>query len=248
MNKLEFIYSEIDNEGLDTLKVISESNHLNEWVYHTIQPFLSGRVLEIGSGIGNITSYAVEDKLTITASDIRSNYCKLLIEKFDGNKFLQAVYQIDIVHPDFENEYRNLLNSFDTVFAINIVEHVENDSLAIQNCRKLLQTGGTLIILVPAYPALYNRFDLELKHFRRYTIKTLSQLLSNEAFSISKIHYFNFIGILGWWFSGNVLKKKIIPLRQMKLYNKLVPVIKFIDKIIRGKIGLSVIIFAVKEN
>lgn len=248
MSKQKFNYSEIDNQGLDTLKIIAESDKLNEWIYNTIKPSLKGRILEIGSGIGNLTSYAVENKLHITASDIRDKYCEILSHKFYDNTYVEAVRKIDISHADFEKEYHDLINTFDTVFAINIIEHIENDMLAIQNCRKLLKNEGKLIILVPANPLLYNRFDIELKHFRRYTKKSLVQLLTNEKFNVSKIHYFNFIGILGWWFSGSILKKRLIPLGHMRLYNKLVPLGKMIDKITFGKMGLSLIAFADKEG
>jgi hypothetical protein len=47
---------------------------------------------------------------------------------------------------------------------------------------------------------------------------------------------------------GTILKRKIIPESNMRLYNKLVPLFKFIDKIIMNKIGLSCIIVYTKEQ
>jgi hypothetical protein len=59
--------------------------------------------------------------------------------------------------------------------------------------------------------------------------------------------YFNFIGIFGWWFSGNILRKKTIPDGQMKLYNTLVPIFKIVDKVMFNKMGLSVISVGMKK-
>jgi hypothetical protein len=53
--------------------------------------------------------------------------------------------------------------------------------------------------------------------------------------------YFNFAGILGWFLVGSVMKKKLIPESNMKLYNVLTPIFKIADKVVLNKMGLSVI-------
>jgi 2-polyprenyl-3-methyl-5-hydroxy-6-metoxy-1,4-benzoquinol methylase len=247
MSNQSFIYNEIDQEGLNILNVVSAVDKFNNWMYHSIKPFLKGDILEIGSGIGNITQCVINDKFKVTASDIRASYCSILHNRFDENPYLHEVRNIDIIHPNFDQEYHDLFDKFDSIFALNIVEHVENDILAIQNSRKLLRKNGNLIILVPAYPALYNRFDKELKHFRRYTKSKLEKLFLTADFKVYKTQYFNFIGIFGWWFSGSILRKKTIPKGQIKLFNMLVPIFKLIDKMMMNKVGLSIISFGTKK-
>jgi len=242
------IDEQYDKEGLDTLKVIADTHRFNNWMYQAIKPFLKGNILEIGSGIGNITNHVVKDKFSVTASDLRKNYCALLKERFAGNQYLTEVRVIDIVHPEFETEYSDLMGKFDCIFALNIVEHVFEDKAALVNFSKLLRQNGNLIILVPAYHALYNRFDKELKHYRRYTKSRLENLFSAAGLTISGSRYFNFMGIFGWWFSGKILNKKTIPKSQMKLFDRLVPIFKVVDKIVKTKIGLSVITFGKKSN
>ena len=146
------------------------------------------------------------------------------------------------MHPDFDTVYADLLGSLDALFALNVVEHIEDDLQAIANCKKLLKKGGRLLILVPAYQALYNGFDVGLEHYRRYNKKTLSALFKKNKIEITNSQYFNFIGIFGWFFSGSILKKETIPKGQMKVYNMLVPVFRIIDKMVLNKMGLSVIV------
>ena len=248
MSNKNFIYKEVDKEGLDVLNVIAAADKFNNWMYQTIKPFLKGNILEIGSGIGNITQCVINDNFKVTASDIRDNYCAMLQDRFGENPYLNEIRNIDIVHPEFDNEYKDLFDKFDSIVALNIVEHVENDGLAIKNCKKLLRQEGNLIILVPAYMGLYNQFDKELEHFRRYTKSTLEKIFIAAGLKINKTQYFNFIGILGWWFSGRILRKKTIPGGQMKLYNTLVPIFKLVDKVMLNKVGLSVITFGTKNN
>jgi 2-polyprenyl-3-methyl-5-hydroxy-6-metoxy-1,4-benzoquinol methylase len=241
----EFSYKEIDQEGLETLDVIAGADKFNRWMYDTIAPFCNGRILEIGSGIGNISQFFVERQADIVLSDIRDNYCEALSSKLSSRGI--AVHNIDLVAPDFDQRYAALLGTFDSVFALNVVEHIEDDVLAVANCAKFLKKGGCLLILVPAYQALYNHFDRELYHYRRYNKKMLGTLFQKNNFAIQRQQYFNLIGILGWYVSGKLQKNKTIPKGQMGLYNKLVPLFKLADSVVFKKAGLSVITAGIKN-
>jgi 2-polyprenyl-3-methyl-5-hydroxy-6-metoxy-1,4-benzoquinol methylase len=237
----DFTFKPVDLEGLETLNVVATADKFNRWMYETILPYCSGDILEIGSGTGNISEYFLREGHRIYLSDIRENYCHLLQQKFKDNPNLIGISELDLVHPEFEKVYAHLIGKFNTVFALNVVEHIENDSLAIANCYKLLKDGGSIIILVPAYQWLYNNFDKELYHFKRYVRKGLSKLLEENKFTIVRAMSFNAFGILGWFVSGSLMRKKIIPSGQMKLYNKLVPVFRLFDHMLFKRVGLSVI-------
>jgi len=236
--KKKFEYKDIDPEGLEILDVISSATKFNHWLYETISPYCTGKILEIGSGVGNISDFFIADKKSIYLSDIRSNYRSILEKKFELSS--NSVLDIDIAHPDFDKTYANLLSGFDSVFALNVVEHIKDDDLAIKNMFSLLKPGGTMTILVPAYQALYNDIDLSLEHFKRYNKKSLSALMREYA-PVKKTFYFNATGILAWWFSGKILRHKTIPAGEMRLYNTFVPVFKIVDKLVAKRVGLSVI-------
>jgi SAM-dependent methyltransferase len=241
-----FDFKEVDQEGLETLEAISKANHFNEWMYQTIRPHLSGHILEVGSGIGNISRLFLRDGHRITLSDVRDNYCQALERAFANEANLDGILHLDLVHADFEQQYAPHIGTFDSVFALNVVEHIENDALAIANTMRLLKPGGRMVILVPAYQWLYNRFDKELYHYRRYTARSLGALYRQNGLRVDKTFYFNTVGMAGWFYSGRVLNKKTIPRGQMSLYNKLVPVFKVIDKLVLNKTGLSVVAFGSK--
>ena len=93
-----------------------------------------------------------------------------------------------------------------------------------------------------------DQFDTELGHYRRYTKTTLSKVFINSDFEITHKQHFNFVGILGWFVSGQILKKKDIPKGQMKLYNTLVPIIKIVDKVLLNSVGLSTILVGKKKS
>lgn len=245
MEEIKFIQE--DHVGENTLDVIAEADKFNSWMYRTIRPFCKGRVLEIGSGIGNISRCFIEDGYQIMLSDIRERYCTNLEAKFGDSPNLLGIETMDLTDTEFDSKFGKYFGQFDTVFALNVLEHIRNNALALKNCHKLLAEGGQVVILVPSYQKLYNQFDQELGHYTRYTKATLSELFLTTRFRIIHSQYFNFAGIFGWFISGSILKKKSIPGGQMKLYNFLVPVIRIIDKLVFNSAGLSTILVGRKE-
>ncbi|TPV33858.1 class I SAM-dependent methyltransferase [Paucihalobacter ruber] len=242
----EIAFNENDPVGETTLTVISEAHQFNNWMYQTIKPFIKGNVLEIGSGIGNISKLVLNDGYNLMLSDIRQVYCNKLIKEFEGHQNYSGIIQMDLTDSNFEEKFKSHLRKYDTVFALNVVEHIKNDSLALQNCHKLLKDSGHLIILVPSYQKLYNKFDEQLGHYKRYNKSTLSKLFKENKICIIHKQYFNFTGIFGWYITGSLFKKDAIPGGQMKLYNAMVPIFKVVDKIIFNRMGLSTIIIGKK--
>lgn len=244
----EFEYKPIDNQGEDTLKTIALANHFNRWMYRTIKPFCAGKILEIGSGLGNISEFFLQDQANIFLTDIRDGYCESLRNMFKDAATLAGIEQMDLVDADFDKKFTQLFGTFDTVFALNVVEHILDDQLAALNCKKLLKPGGNLIILVPAYQWLYNNFDKELEHYRRYNRKQVETLFLLCGFNIRHSQYYNAAGIAGWFVSGKMQRHKIIPASQIRLYNKLVKFFILFDKLILNSFGLSVITVGRKQE
>lgn len=83
-------------------------------------------------------------------------------------------------------------NCLDVVVALNVLEHIEDDVCALQQIYRILKPGGTAIIEVPAGPDLFDFYDEELKHFRRYSIDDLSQKAMEAGFFIQRASHLGF--------------------------------------------------------
>ena len=234
--------NDIDKEGEEILNSIAVAKNFNEWMCSKLEPYSSQKILEIGSGIGNISQFLIKNNKDLVLSDLRNQYIKYLEQKFPKNKIIQ----LNLVDPNFQEKYKDHLNKYQLVFALNVIEHIQDDKLAMENINKLLKPGGFSFILVPAYGFLFNHLDKSLDHFRRYNKKKLKAIMPKD-FKTIKTYYFNFVGILGWFLTGTILRKKTIPKSNMRLYNKLVPLFKFIDLILLNKVGLSVINISKKK-
>jgi|SRR5688572_16147493 len=236
-----------DATGLYTLQVIAKAGKFNRWMYNEIKPFLKGEVLEIGSGIGNISELAVRDRLSITLSDYNERYCEWLKNKFALSENVRDVLKIDLLHPRFTDHFLNLKERFDSIFLLNVIEHIQDDATAIRNCSYLLKPEGHLIILAPAGNWLYSKLDKELGHVKRYRLRDLIALFEKENYTIMKSHHFNFTGIGGWFLFGKILRRRSLG-NEMSAFNSIVPAAKLVDKLILKKAGLSVIVAGRKNK
>lgn len=72
----------------------------------------------------------------------------------------------------------------DVLIMLNVLEHIEDDLSALRNAYKLLKSGGVIILEVPAGPSLYDAYDIELRHYRRYNSKELQSVLKSIGFRV----------------------------------------------------------------
>lgn len=233
----DFSFKEHDAEGLHTLEAVSEAGQFNRWMYEQVRPYVHGKILEVGSGIGNISSFFIRGQADITLSDVRAEYCLALQTAFPS----QTVLQMNLVDHDFTEKYAALSSTFNGVFALNVIEHIDDHLTALKNIRFLLKPGGTVLILVPAGPSLYNKIDKGLYHYRRYTRRSLPALLQSAGFRVEHTWMFNALGIPAWITGGLLFREKELKKGQMNAYDKLVPLARMLDKLTFRRVGLSVI-------
>lgn len=225
--------------GTETLTLLQEHNAFNQWMYEQIAPYCQGAILEIGSGIGNISDYFIQAGAQISLSDTEPEYCEYLKEKYALTPNVNGIYSIELGKK--KTEHHSHLAKYDTVFSLNVIEHIANDYQALESIYSFLKPGGKVVILVPAYQRLYNGFDKNLGHYRRYTASQIERVIKAGGFDILESFYFNAMGILGWFVSGHLLGNTQIPKGQMGMYNYLMPFNRFLDKTLQKKCGLSVI-------
>jgi glycosyltransferase involved in cell wall biosynthesis len=212
-----------DEHGSEILARLNRAPRFTKWMADTIRPYLGEKVLEIGAGIGNLTSNLVP-RMSYWASDINPQYLDRLKKLKQSRPYLQVQYTDASAGETYPQE------QFDTVICLNVVEHLEDDVRALRNIRGSLLKNGRAIILVPNGPGLYGSLDRVLGHYRRYTRKQLQEVCERAGFRVEKILKFNRIGAPGWWWNGRVLKKTTFGFWQIKVLNTLLPVVRPIDR------------------
>jgi len=81
--------------------------------------------------------------------------------------------------------------SFDACLALDVIEHIREDTLAVQEISRVLKPGGLLLATVPAFQWMWSKMD-ELGHFRRYTKSRFGELLKNAGLKPLIFSYYSF--------------------------------------------------------
>jgi SAM-dependent methyltransferase len=240
--RYNFFDSETEDIVYQTLQRMKKLRRYNQWIFLKFRPFLGRRVLEIGSGIGNITKFLLDRELII-ATDVEPKYLALLKNTFGKyKKFI--IEHLDISGAEMEH-YRSY--HIDSVICFNVLEHIEQDEKPLKKIFDLLEPEGRLLLLVPSHPWLYGSLDQHLGHHRRYGKRELKNKLEAVGFKIIFLTYFNRIGILGWFLNSKILRRKRLPSFQLRIYNFLVPLLK-LEKFFPLPFGISLLAVAEKSE
>lgn len=79
--------------------------------------------------------------------------------------------------------------SFDLVSALDVIEHMADDSAALAGIHRVLAPGGHLLVTVPAYEFLWSQHDVALSHYRRYTSTQVQTRLLQAGFKVERLTY-----------------------------------------------------------
>ena len=240
--RYNFFDSETEDIVYQTLQKMKKLHRYNQWIFSKFRPFLGRRVLEIGSGTGNITKFLLDRDLIIV-TDVEPKYLTHLRNTFEKYRKFE-IEHLDISGAEMEH-YRSF--HIDSVICFNVLEHVEQDETALRRIFSLLEPGGRLLLLVPSHPWLYGSIDKHLGHHRRYGKRELKNKLEAVGFKVVLMKYFNRIGILGWFLNSKVLGRKRLPSFQLKIYNLLVPLLK-LEKFFPLPFGTSLLAVAEKPE
>lgn len=224
-----------DEYGSRMLVELERTRRFNLWLGQTLRPFIGNRVLEIGAGVATMTSQFIPRDVYVVA-DTSAHYLHYLKSYSFGKPYLRVVP----ADPDKESDFQELEGAFDTVMAINMLEHAADEKQALQNIRATLEPGGRLILVAPLHPALHGSLDRFLERRQRYTMNEVEKLMTEAGFQVEKIFDFNRSSVPGWWLNGKLLKRNKFSRLQLKVLDMLTPVLKKLDRLLPWR-GLSVI-------
>lgn len=131
-------------------------------------------LLEVGCGTGGVLARiaAARPEIDLTGGD-------LLREALDvaRTRVPQAtLLQLDLRRIPYTEE-------FDVVCALDVLEHIDEDALALAEIRRTLRPGGSVLITVPQHPRLWSAADEFARHRRRYTRRALLGRLEEAGFA-----------------------------------------------------------------
>jgi SAM-dependent methyltransferase len=231
-----------DDSVTHSLAVLSRVYHYNHWIYNTVRPFLKGAILEVGAGVGNITQFLLNHP-RIACLEPSEPYVEYLRNRFADHRNL-SVHQAKIEElPNSELA----AGSYNSVVCANVLEHIEADQFALNIMAQMVTADGVVALVVPAVSSIYGRLDKRMGHYRRYNRGQLKGMLDRAGLRVVRARYFNGVGALGWWIQGQLLGHERIPERQTRIFDKLVPLLSALERILPPPLGQSLAVIGRKN-
>ncbi|MEA3335287.1 MAG: class I SAM-dependent methyltransferase [Chloroflexota bacterium] len=239
MNAMEFDEVALQKVREDRLLI----DELDRWLYDEIRPFFGQRVLDVGCGLGNFARHLTAKDLYI-GTDVSPASVAAVNKTYGAypNMHAQVANATD---PRFRKFKRF---EIDTVFSLNVFEHIDDHETALENVAYVLKPGGVLILVVPAHKWLYGSIDRSIGHYRRYDMTLLAEMFREVGINCVKLKYINALGAVGWFANGRVRRQDTPPSGQLKLFNKLVPLIRRFESLVPVPFGISLLAVARKGS
>ena len=204
-----------------------------------------GLIWEIGAGHGNMAIPLAEAGIATMPIEPLYSGAKALSSK-GFRSYAQTLDQLNL--PD---------NCLEAVGIFDVLEHLPNPETVLNEIYRILKPGGVLLTSVPAYQWLFSDFDVQIGHFRRYSRKSLFELLDGSNFKQIEISNLFFLFIapalilrrLPYLMGIRGRKRKSVPTSENFLIKLLTPILRIfllVETRMRIPLGLSIFSEATK--
>lgn len=213
----------------------AEANNYLDWLADLCAPHLGERCLELGAGHGDLTERFVATGRSIDATDVSDAFLDVLQRRFAEVDSVN-VCALDVTALDAHERY-------DSIVMANVLEHIEDDADALRRLHDALSPGGRLIVYVPAFMALYSRFDREIGHYRRYRRPQLRERFREAGFRVVDSRYVNSLGAPGWFVYCRLLGRKSSDQMTVSTCDRvIVPLVRKLEDRVPPPFGLSLLV------
>jgi SAM-dependent methyltransferase len=160
-----------ENHYIDIASREHAVTRLERWV-----PAPHPTIIEIGCSSGFLLK-SIRDRLP-GAILVGSDFVLDPLERLAANLPEVPLIQFDLLECPLPD------NSFDAAVLLNVLEHIERDDLALAQTFRIMKPGGIAVLEVPAGPGLYDVYDKQLLHWRRYQMTSFAALVQGAGFEI----------------------------------------------------------------
>jgi SAM-dependent methyltransferase len=222
--------------GLDLLRALDGAINYNVLLVDLILESAGGRqpMLDFGAGVGTFSKLLRSEGVDMTCVEPDPDLSDCLVR--NGFSTFRDLNEV----PD---------DSFEFVFALNVLEHIADDRAVLRQLGAKLRQTGRLLVYVPAFRFLWTGLDEKIKHHRRYRRKDLERLTRSAGLSVQESRYVDSLGFLATLTFKIVGSKKANPsARAISLYDRyIVPPSRTLDLLFGGLFGKNVYVVASKN-
>jgi 2-polyprenyl-3-methyl-5-hydroxy-6-metoxy-1,4-benzoquinol methylase len=226
------------------LERLGTAKHFFDWVLDGFHPYLQGRVLEVGAGLGTITR-----KLLDSYPDIEIVCLEPAENLFQELSSYAALAPRVVAHRQTLADHEvGQDERFDAVLYLNVLEHIPDDAAELRLAAAALRPGGVILVFGPALEWLYSELDYKAGHYRRYSLRRLRDLAAAAGLEVLSARYFDVVGVLPYLVVYRLLRRDDITGSTMWAYDRVaVPLSRRIQRTLpQPPLGKNVVLVARK--
>lgn len=225
------------------LDLFSRARNWKAYWSREIRPYVAGRILEVGGGIGANLAFLLDD--TVQSVWVIEPDPDLLarLRGAPGPELPEKARLIAGTLSTLEPGHL-----FDAVLYLDVLEHIEDHRGELERAGRILAPGGRLIVLAPAHSFLFSPFDRQIGHHRRYSRQSLAAL-QPPGLHLVLLRYLDSAGLLASLANKVLLRQALPTPAQIGVWDRfLVPVSRLLDPLLGYRVGKSVLAVWRKEN
>ncbi len=225
-----------DYTGTENLEIMAEAVNYNRYLLSLIRANArpGDRIADIGAGIGTFARALAGDGLDVTCVEPDPRQARVIAEAG-----LPVVAAVDALADA----------SFDFVYSLNVLEHIDDDRAAAAAWVRKLKPGGRMLIYVPAFQILFSSLDRLVEHKRRYRRRMLADVMRHAGLRVTRVRYADsagFFAALAFKAIGN--DHGTIDRRALVVFDRvLFPVGRAVDLLLDRVLGKNVVLFGVRD-
>jgi Methyltransferase domain len=213
------------------------------WIAEELEPWLHGRVLEVGAGIGTMTPHLAASRhvTEVHALEPEPSAHPKLVDVCAA--LPNATTTLGTVEALGDERY-------DTIVYINCLEHIRDEHAELVRARDLLAgPDARLVIFSPALEFLYGELDRVSGHWRRYSRASLLAAITGAGYDVCEARYVDLLSIAPYWLSNRALKRSSIGTLSREVYDRYyVRAARALHKVCSSPIGKSMLCVAVRAE
>ncbi len=226
-------FEEADQELAEVLDDLAAAVNYADWIVALAAPHLGPQILELGAGHGTLTGRLARHG-KVTATELSPRCVDTLTQRYGADP------DVEVLHGDIDAAVDG--RTYDSAVLVNVLEHIADDAAALRTLYRALRPGGTVVVFVPAFEALYSQFDRMVGHYRRYRRHELAQRVAEAGFEVVEARYVNLLGGVAWWVIARLLGRFPGNVRTVKAYDRVVtPVVRRLESRFVPPFGQSVL-------
>lgn len=215
------------------LEIFAHALNWKAYWSRTIRPWVRGSVMEVGAGLGINTPFLLD-------SGVSSCLCLEPDARLAGS-LTRAITNLPQCQVQVGTTSSITTQRFDSLVYIDVLEHIEDDRSELERAASLLNPGGSIVVLSPAYQFLYSPFDASIGHYRRYNRASLLAC-QPAGCRLEKLVFLDSIGLCTSLANRLLLRQALPSKSQILLWDRrLIPLSRLADPLIGYCCGRSIL-------